>query len=225
MNILGPSATLRSQSRLPTLTPLDAPPGLSAAELVTLVVCGALMAATFIVSPTLHLRLPGHAIVQVLFPIGLGIALAPRLGSATIVTFAGLAIFLTLRTFDVAKAGAGGLTCFAVGPVLDLVLLRARRGWQIYFGFVLAALGTNVVALLIRGGFKLADPSVPRGGRGGGGGGGGTGGGGGLHRRTVEEWWEQASVMFPIWGLVAGLVVAALWFRLRTRPTRLPPTP
>ena len=220
MRILGTNPTLRAQSRLPTLTPTDASPELTAAKLVTLVLVGAGIAATFIVSPTLHLRMPGHNIMQVLFPMGLGIALVPRLGAATIVALAGLAVLLTLQTFDLAKSGAAGFTCFAVGPVLDLVLLRTRRGWQIYLGFVLAALGTNAVALFIRGGFKLANS----GGAGAGGGGGG-GTGGGLHKRTVEEWWEQAWTTFPIWGLVAGLVAASVWFRLRTRPTRLPPPP
>jgi hypothetical protein len=48
----------------------------------------------------------------------------------------------------------------------------------------------------------------------------GTGGGGGLGGglgRTFAQWWPHGVWTYAVAGLVAGLISAAPWFRLRER--------
>ena len=78
------------------------------------------------------------------------------------------------------------------GPRFDW----ARRGWRLYLGFILAGLGSNLVAMCFRGGMKALTGDMAGG-------------------RPVSEWWHQASFTYPVVGLLAGLISAAVWFRLR----------
>jgi hypothetical protein len=34
--------------------------------------------------------------------------------------------------------------------------------------------------------------------------------------RLAAEWWQQAAFTYPVCGLLAGLLSAAVWFRLRS---------
>ena len=102
-----------------------------------------------------------------------------------------------MRACSVGSFGAGSLTSLALtGPLLDLALVGARRGWRLYLGFVLAGIASNLVALGFRGGLKALTGDM----------------GGG---RLMGEWWHQAYLTYPVCGLLAGLLSAAVWFRLR----------
>ena len=80
------------------------------------------------------------------------------------------------------------------GPLLDLALMYAQAGWQLYLGFMLAGVGSNLVALVVRGVMKLwaADQ---------------------LGGRRFGEWLPQAVVTYLLCGAIAGLVSAVIWFQ------------
>ncbi|MHB8969152.1 MAG: hypothetical protein ACYC3X_04290 [Pirellulaceae bacterium] len=104
---------------------------------------------------------------------------------------------LIMRACSVGSLGAGSLTSLALtGPLLDLTLIDARRGWRLYLGFILAGITSNLAALSLRGGLKALTGDV----------------GGG---RLIGEWWHQAAFTYSVCGLLAGLLSAAVWFRLR----------
>jgi hypothetical protein len=134
--------------------------------------------------------------------MALGLALVPRRGAGTVMGGSALATALLLGAARGGGAGAGALTSLSLtGPLLDLALWGAERGWRLYLGIVLAGLGSNLVALLVRGGLKALVP--------------------GSGRRPAEEWWASAPLTYPICGILAGLLSAFVWFRLRG--TKTPP--
>lgn len=150
-----------------------------------------------------HLRIPGHAILRSVFPMALGLALVPVRTGGSIMGVSALGTALIMSVCSVASMGVGGLTSLALtGPFLDIALMGARRGWRLYLGFILAGVASNLVAFGLRGGAKALT--------------GGMGGG-----RLAGEWWLQASLTYPVCGLLAGLISAAVWFRLRgDRPSQ-----
>jgi hypothetical protein len=146
-----------------------------------------------------HLRIPGHAILRSVFPMALGLALVPIRKGGTVMGLSALGTALIMRACSVGSFGAGSLTSLALtGPLLDLALIGARRGWRLYLGFIVAGIASNLVALCFRGGLKALA--------------GGVGGG-----RLMSEWWQQASFTYPVCGLLAGLISATIWFRLWER--------
>ena len=160
----------------------------------------------------ISLGLPGHAILLSVLPLALGLAIVPRSMAGSIMGLGALATSGVIRSFG----GGGGLGAFTslclLGPCLDVALLRARSGPWIYGGLALGAVAANMAAFGVQLAIKLL---ASGGGRGGGGGGGGGMGGG----RSLMDWLPQAIVTYPLFGLVAGLVSAAIWFRFRERPT------
>jgi hypothetical protein len=80
------------------------------------------------------------------------------------------------------------------GPFLDLAVWRARQGWQLYLGFALAGLGSNLVALAVRGGTKLVgfDHALAR---------------------PFAMWWFPAVGTYAACGAIAGLISGLVWFR------------
>ncbi|MHB0956825.1 MAG: hypothetical protein ACYC0X_12880 [Pirellulaceae bacterium] len=144
-----------------------------------------------------RLRIPGHAILRAVFPMALGLALVPVRKGGTVMGLGALGTALIMKACSVGHFGAGSLTSLALtGPLLDLALIGARRGWRLYLGFILAGMASNLVALGLRGGAKFLT--------------GGMGGG-----RLMSEWWQQASFTYPVCGLLAGLLSAVVWFRLQ----------
>jgi hypothetical protein len=143
-------------------------------------------------APDFHLRIPGHAILRSIFPMALGMALVPRRLGGVVMACSALGTAFLLNGFGVAGLGAGAITSLSLtGPLLDAAVWRARAGWRLYLCFVVAGLASNLVALLVR-----------------------AGAGGG---RPAEFWWQQAVITYPLCGIVAGLVSAAVWFQLRER--------
>jgi len=147
-----------------------------------------------------RLRIPGHAILRSVFPMALGLALVPIRKGGTVMGLSALGTAVVMTGYNVGNLGAGSLTSLALtGPLLDLALMGARRGWRLYLGFILAGIASNLIALCFRGGMKALTGDM-RGGR------------------LVGEWWHQASLTYPLCGLLAGLLSAAVWFRLRGGP-------
>jgi hypothetical protein len=151
-------------------------------------------------------RIPGHAILRVVFPMALGLAIVPRRGAGC--AMGGVAL-LTGIAFRVAglkgdDLGLGALTSLtATGPLLDWTLRRANGGWRQYVSFGLAGLASNLLALAVRGGAKAI-------------------GWEGVGKRPLGEWLAQASVTYVVCGLLAGLISAVILFRSRVRDESLP---
>jgi hypothetical protein len=201
-------------------------------EFVWLTAMG-IAAATAATLADFSLGVPGHAIVRIVFPMTLGLALVPRHGGGVVMGASALAATGAYKLFGLGVPGMGAMTSLLVfGPILDLMLWRGRRGWQLFGAFALAGLTSNLIAFAVRGMTRLAGAGpaasgVARGaglgggrGLGGGGlGGGGLGGGGGMGggAGAGDPWWMIAPLSYVLCGLVAGLLCAAVWFAVRPR--------
>ncbi len=136
--------------------------------------------------------IPGHNILMVIFPMAMGLAIAPRHGSATVVGASGLAFGGVFLSLGARGLGAGALAGLGLlGLLLDLALLGAKSGRGVYFRLAAAGLAANLAALGVRAGAKLVLPNA----------------------KPWEDWWPLALVTYPLCGLIAGLISAAVWFR------------
>jgi hypothetical protein len=107
---------------------------------------------------------------------------------------------LALQAASFSGAGFGALTSLTLsGLLLELAAGRVRRGWQWYVGITMSAAATNLAAFAIKFGAKAS-------------------GADGIARQPLSVWWPRAAITYPLCGLVAGLVAAAILFRLRRRP-------
>lgn len=147
-------------------------------------------------------RLPGHAILRVVFPFAVGLALVPRRGSGCAMgtTAALTGVILQYAGFRGEGIGLGALTSLiATGPLLDWTLCRAKGGWWQVFSFALAGLSSNLLALIVRGIAKAVGWEA-------------------AGRRPLIEWLSQAVGTYIACGLAAGLISGAILFSIRPRP-------
>jgi hypothetical protein len=185
--------SLRGASRLRTISGENR---VSAAEIAILFACGALAALAI---GLVHLRvgMPGHAIFRAVLPMAMGLALVPRRSSGMVMSFgAGV----TAAAMSVGQFGffppAALLSILILGPALDVALLGKPQGWRLYTRFILAGAAANLAAFSA----KVALVALGWEMRGG---------------RHFMEFWSAPLLSFAIWGAVAGLVSAAICFRLR----------
>lgn len=116
-----------------------------------------------------------------------------------------MASVLLFRVGGAGTVGLGALTSLALtGPLLDAALWRAKRGWRIYLAFATAGLLSNLAALTVRGGVKMAGLDHALG-------------------RPLAVWWMHAAPTYVICGVVAGLLSACVWFQLSDAGRRLDP--
>jgi hypothetical protein len=152
------------------------------------------------------LRIPGHAILRVVFPMVVGLALVPRRGAGCVMAAAAA---LTAGGLRMGGAGGEGMSLgaltslIATGPLLDWTLRRVNTGWRLYAAFAAAGVVSNLLALTIRGGAKALgfDP---------------------MGAKPLSIWLPQAAVTYVVCGLLAGLISGGVWFYARHRglPTR-----
>lgn len=168
----------------------------STLEVATLVLLG-VTAAVMSGYVRIGLRIPGHSIVLAVLPMAFGFAVVPRQLAGTAMSASAVLTAALLSASGVRYFGVGAMASItAIGPLLDLALARARGGWRLYLGFVLAGLAANMVAFSVRGGSKLIHVE-------------------GLGRRLFTDWLSQAAVTYVLAGAIAGLLSAACWFRMR----------
>src|SRR5689334_25290191 len=120
---------LLGAARFPSLARTAA--RVSTAELLTLLLCGATAAlAVGYVKPSLGI--PGHAIVLAALPMALGTALAPRRLAGCAMSAGALGTACALASLG-ARYGSGAfISLTLLGPMMDIALRRARRGWRVY---------------------------------------------------------------------------------------------
>jgi len=171
---------------------------ISALEWLTLIGVG-IIAAAISVSVNLHLGIPGHAILKVVFPIAAGLALVPRRGAGSVI---GVSAIITATSLRFAGFGGSGLgmgaftSLIVIGPILDFSLSRARSCRSVYLGFMLAGFIANLSAFLVRGSFKLLGLEHVGG-------------------RPLSLWLSQSVVTYTLSGLAAGFISALVWFCAR----------
>lgn len=190
---------LAANSRLPLLARDEQ--RVRTAEIVILLAAGvcAAWATAFL---ELRLRIPGHAILRAIFPMALGLALAPRRGGGTIMGTSALASALVIQGGQFASIGLGALTSLTLtGPLLDAALRKARHGWQLLLGFAAAGVASNLLALAVRTGAKAMGWEHGR-------------------ARPMGAWWNQAIVTYAVCGLLAGLISGLIWFHVTSRSRR-----
>jgi len=191
--VLKPHPGLLGKSRLHRLARASDVP--STTEWLILIGFGVLTAAMSTLID-LHLRIPGHAILKVVFPVAAGLALVPRQGAGTIIGVSALATAISMRMLGLGGSGLGfgALTSLTViGPTLDWMLRHARSSRAVYIGFVLGGLFANLAALLVRGTLKGVGLEHAGG-------------------RPLSVWLSQAAITYTICGIVAGLLSASVWF-------------
>lgn len=142
------------------------------------------------------LRVPGHAILRAVFPMALGLSLAPRRFGGIVMGASAWAAAMLLKSSGGSGLGIGALTSLClIGPFLDAALWRAKSGWPVYLSFAAAGCLANIGAFAVRGAGKLS--------------------GWELLKRPPAEWVSVAWWSYLLCGLIAGLLSAAIWFRLR----------
>lgn len=155
------------------------------------------LAATCEAYLQLNLRLPGHAILRVVFPLAVGLALAPRRQSGAVMSSLGVAFVVLYNVVLAAGIGLGAMTSLALtGPVLEIASRSARPGWRLYLRFAAAGLLINLLAFAVRWGAGAV--GVDR-----------------LPKWQVGGGWPLAAGSYALCGAIAGLVSAAILFRWR----------
>lgn len=189
--VLSTHEGLGTSGRLPVLAREGS--RVTALELAILALAGCAAAALSAYSKG-GLGLPGHNILRVIFPMAMGLALVPRHGSGTLMGLSGLGGGALLGAIGPQGIGAGAMTGLVLlGIFLDVAMLGAQSGKAIYLRFASAGLAANLVALAARGAFKAIQAQPP------------------------DAWYPKALVSYPVCGLLAGLISAAVWFRIQKR--------
>lgn len=198
---LGVHQGLQAGSRFPTLSREQSP--VRVAEWGVWLLMGVAAACSSALWD-LDLGLPGHAIVRSVIPMALGLSLAPRRGAGCVMGLVSLISAATLRFSGRAEVGFGAMTSLTLtGPLLDVALWKAQVGWRLYVGIIAAGLSSNLVAMAVKVSEKLLFS------RGGG-------------KRSFGEWLLTASWTYPVFGIVAGIISAVVWFRWHARqPKRI----
>lgn len=184
---------LRGRSRLAAnVTPARQ---VRAAEVLVLLAAGA-AAALLTTFAKANLRIPGHHILYVIFPMVLGLAAVPRRGAGSLMGAAALGTVGLLGLTGVPLQGPGALTSLVLtGPLLDAAVRGGRRGWRLYLGLVLAGCLSSTAAFVVRGAVKLLPLSALAAGD------------------AFSLWWSRALLPYALSGIGAGLISAATWFR------------
>ena len=186
---------LTATARMPSLA--RAGQRVSALELLVLLLSGA-GAAAAVGMAKLGLGIPGHSIVLAVFPLALGLSLAPRHLAGSVMSAGALGTAWMLQGAGTATFGSGAFVSLCLlGPMMDLALRGARSGWRVYAALVVAGTATNLTALASRAGTKLLGLDI-----------------GG---RPFDSWWLQAMGTYTASGIVAGLVGALCWFHFNRR--------
>lgn len=199
--LLGEYGLLSDQSRLSLLRP-EAESRSLALDLLVLIECG--VAAALLVSLVpLPFRLPGHAILQAVPPIALGMAFAPRRGAGVLMSLSAAITFMFLSQLGITKGPGAHVATAAIGALLDVGCLLAARPWQLYAAFGAAGMLANLAAFATQLIGKLTGWSV-----------------GG--NQPLAAWWPTAAFLFPLFGLAAGLVSAAILISWKSRDESQP---
>lgn len=154
------------------------------------------LAAVLTAYLSLSLRMPGHAILRVVVPMVIGMALVPRRGAGIMMALGAAITGGIIRLSDTGElpiASFAGL--LIVGPMLELAAAGRPSGRGLYLRFALAGLTANLIVYAVRWGVLLTGWEAS--------------GGGGNFRRAGA----MAFGSYALCGLLAGLIGAMIAFR------------
>jgi hypothetical protein len=193
IHVFAAKTSLRSASRLPNLSHTA---DVSAKEIACLLACGAL-AVLLVGLVHIPLRMPGHAILNGVLPMSLGMAIVPRRSGGIIMAMgAGLAAAAMSWGGFGRFQPAAVLSILALGPVLDVATAGRPQGWLLYVRFASAGAIANLLAFALRFGTSLYGWDLPG-------------------SRQFATFWSIALLSFILCGAAAGLLSAVISFRLR----------
>ena len=198
-NLFGIHNGLAAAGRIPAMARMH--DRISASELTLLLFCGGASAAMsgFI---NLGLRLPGHSILLSMLPMIFGLVLAPRRFSGFIMSAGAFGTASAFSLAGLAHYGSGAFVSLCLmGPMMDLALIKARAGWDLYLALVLSGIGTNLMALGSRAMSKILGLDL-------------------ASMRPFGMWWAQAVVTYTLCGAAAGLIGAFCFFHLRKQRSK-----
>jgi hypothetical protein len=205
MNVFAAKPSLRSASRLPALS---SEMRISGTEIACLVACGIVAAVAIGFGNQIIRGVPGHAILRGVLPMAFGLALVPRRTAGITMSFSAGVVAAAMSWQGLGRfQPAAVLGVLLLGPVLDAALAGRPQGWRLYARFIAAGAIANLLAFALRLNLAYFGWEV-------GGGGGGAGG------REFMTFWSPALIAFILCGAMAGLVSAAIWFRLRVNNSR-----
>ncbi len=189
---------LKSTTRLRALT--SGSEVISGREWLILFLAGGL-AAYASVMVEFGLRIPGHAILRVVFPMAVGLALVPRRGAG--LAMGGFAFLTALGLTGSGISGEplsfGATTSLTItGPILDWTLRRTNGGWKQYWAFALAGLTSNLIAFAVKASSKAFSNGL-------------------LPHKQLAVWFPKAVVTYTICGILAGLISGSVWFYARKK--------
>ncbi len=195
MTVRNPAAELRRVQWMPGALRR---PQASTSEFALLIAIGVLTAAARCLL-RLRLGVPGHSILLVVPPLVFGLACVPRRMAGLVMGTSALGAGLIARAAGLSgAAGAGALTSlFLAGLLLEAALSLARSGRALYLLCLGAGMAVNLVAFGVRFAVKLAALGPAD------------------QWRPLSAWWPRAIWTYPACGALAGLVGAALLFRVR----------
>jgi hypothetical protein len=166
-----------------------------------LLFCGGI-SASIVGFVNLNLRLPGHSIILSMLPMILGLALAPRRFSGFVMSAGALGTASAFGLAGLAHYGSGAFVSLCLmGPIMDLAVTKVRAGWSLYFGLILAGIGTNLLAFGSRAMSKLLGLDI-------------------ASMRPFGLWWSQAVITYTLCGAAAGLIGAFCFFHLRRQKSK-----
>jgi hypothetical protein len=175
----------------------------SVAEVLALLMCGA-AGAVAVGVVKLSLGIPGHSIALAGLPMALGVSLAPRRLAGSVMSAGALSTAWMLTAAGAASYGSGSIVSLSLfGPMMDIALGWARRGWRVYAALLFSGVATNLLALGSRAATKLLGLDAGA--------------------RPFDSWWLLALITYPLSGAVAGVVGALFWFRFSEQARRRRP--
>lgn len=193
-NWFGVHDGMAAAGRFPSMVRIRA--RISTSDIVMLLLFG-VAAATAVGFIRTGLRFPGNSIILAMMPMVLGLALAPRRSAGFIMGAGAFGAASMFGMMGFAHYGAGAfISLCLLGPIMDLVLKKAKSGRWLYIGLCLAGICTNLLALTSRGMAKLMGMDV-------------------AGMRPFGTWYLQAAMTYALCGAIAGLIAAFLFFQFR----------
>lgn len=195
LGFLQNNLAIKSRNRFKFLTGSN---GIDYPYNLILLVCFGMLAGISVSYIKLSIGIPGHAIIKIMIPMALGLAIAPVRSAGAIMGISGLiTAFIGQTLLGSLGTGTGaytGLVC--TGVLMDFTLYFANTGWKLYSGLMVSGLIANLIALYVRSGFKSFFK---------------------INFYDYHTWFQTAAFSYPICGLLAGFLCALLVFKFRNQ--------
>jgi hypothetical protein len=143
--------------------------------------------------------IPGSTVIQGILPMAAGLAIVPRRGAGLLMGTSALATGLVLGAMSTLNVNPSALArLWLLGACLDVGLARIENNSRIWFVFITAGLGANLL------GYGAKQVSAQLGWEGVGG-------------RGISSAWPVTLLSYAVCGAIAGGISAVLFFRRQNK--------